>query len=111
MTTVAPAATDEARREIVLPSPLPRRRQDLIIRPAGEVGRFVVKAPASSSYFQIGEAERFLLDQLDGKRSAPEVCAAFEQQFGEPLTIADVADFLQMAASMEMLDLAVDRYG
>src|SRR2546428_8238089 len=107
MTAVATARTDEhSQRPVVdLPDPLPRRRQDLIVRPAGEAGQFVVKAPASRSYFQIGAPEHFLLEQLDGRKSAAEVCAAFEQQFHEPLTAADLRDFLQMAASMAVLEL------
>jgi multidrug efflux pump subunit AcrA (membrane-fusion protein) len=85
-------------------TPLPRRRQDLIVRPAGEEGWWVVKAPSSGSYFRIGIAEHFLLGQLDGKRTAGVVREAFERQLGEPLTATDVEDFLKMAASMDLLE-------
>jgi putative peptide zinc metalloprotease protein len=94
------------RPEIDPGTPLPRRRQDLIVRPATTQGWFVVKAPASASYFQIGLAEHFLLGQLDGERTAIVVRKAFEEHFKEPLTASDLDDFLKMASSMELLEVA-----
>jgi multidrug efflux pump subunit AcrA (membrane-fusion protein) len=94
------------RKELDLDAALPRRRQDLVVRPASQEGWFVVKAPATGSYFQIGLAEHFLLGQLDGNRTAGVVREAFEKHFGEPLTASDLDDFLKMAASMELLEVA-----
>src|SRR3954451_18775543 len=94
------------RPEVDPGTPLPRRRQDLIVRPAGEEGWWVVKAPASASYFRIGLAEHFLLGQFDGQRTAIAVRKAFEEHFREPLTAIDLDDFLKMASSMELLEVA-----
>jgi hypothetical protein len=36
-----------------LATPLPARRPELLIRPLGDVGQYVVKAPLSGEFFQI----------------------------------------------------------
>ena len=56
----------------VLTTQLPTRRTDLVIRPIGEGGRYVVKIPGTNDYFHLGEEEHFLLLQLDGKREIGE---------------------------------------
>jgi hypothetical protein len=76
-----------------LASVLPTRRPELIIRPLGERGRYVVKDPGNGSYFQLGEQEHFLLLQLSGDRAAGEVCRAFEERFAEPLSAEDLDGF------------------
>jgi multidrug resistance efflux pump len=83
--------------------PLPTRRSDLIIRPIGDRGRFVVKDLRSGAYFQIGEHEEFLLTRLDGRQSALVIRRGFEQQFGEPLSDADLGEFLEMAKAQELV--------
>jgi putative peptide zinc metalloprotease protein len=82
---------------------LPASRTDLIIRPIGNDGRYVVKDPRSGDFFQIGEEERFLLEQLDGKRDANQICTAFKEQFGEPLSADDLDGFLEMSAKQGLL--------
>src|SRR5262245_11023075 len=58
--------------ESMLSSPVPTvpaypaRRPELIVRPLGEQGRYVVKDPHKSTYYQLGDEEYFLLTQLDG---------------------------------------------
>ena len=52
----------------VLATQLPARRADLVIRPIGKEGRYVVKLPGTHDYFHLGEEEHFLLTQLDGER-------------------------------------------
>jgi multidrug efflux pump subunit AcrA (membrane-fusion protein) len=64
----------------------------------------VVKDPASGQYFEFGEEEHFLLTQLDGKRQTSEMCAAFEQRFGQQLAEGELEDFLQLAHSQSLLD-------
>ena len=46
--------------------PLPARRLDLRIQPLGDRGSHVVKDPRTGAFFQLGEAECFLLMRLDG---------------------------------------------
>src|SRR5215813_15328299 len=76
--------------------PLPVLRPDLLIRPLGEEGQYVVKDPATGAYFRIGEQEHFLLAQMDGRRTAAEACAAFRERFGEPLSEEELEEFLGM---------------
>jgi len=82
---------------------LPCRRPELVVVPAGETGRYVVKDPRVSSYFQIGEEECFLLSQLDGQQSAVGICAAFAVRFGEALAPEELDEFLTTARAQGFL--------
>lgn len=86
------------------------RRPDLVVR-AGEGGRYVVKDPRSGSYFQIGEVEHFLLDHLDGRRTADDVCAAYAGRFGEELNEDELSDFLDLARAQGLLQPAAPANG
>jgi multidrug efflux pump subunit AcrA (membrane-fusion protein) len=89
-----------------LATQLPTRRADLVIGPIGHGGRYVVKDPDHRNYFEIGQEEHFLLTQLDGEQDAEAVCAAFEAQFGEPLSEEDLDGFIEMAREQGLLDNA-----
>lgn len=82
------------------------RRFDLIIRPLGEEGPFVVKAPQSGEFFQIGAEEHFLLLQVDGAKDADAIRASFEEHFGQPLTEEELDEFIQMAQHQGLLEPA-----
>jgi multidrug efflux pump subunit AcrA (membrane-fusion protein) len=86
----------------------PLRRADLVVRPFGDNGQYVVKDPQTGEFYHLGEAEHFLLTQLDGRRSAEMVRAAFEQRFGEPLSAGDLDDFLELARAQRFLQPATD---
>lgn len=88
--------------------PLPRRRDELVVRPSGTEGEYVVKVPSSGGYFHIGSAEHFLLDRLDGQQSAESICEAYQKQFAEPLSQADLEEFLVMADRMGMLETGAE---
>lgn len=83
---------------------LPTRRAELVIRPLGERGRYVVKDPRGGSYFHLGPQEHFLLMQLDGLHAADDVCRAFETQFAEPLTPTDLDGFLAIARQKGLVE-------
>ena len=51
----------------------------LVISPLEEDGQYVVKDPRHDAYFRLGAQEVFLLEQLDGARTAAAVRAAFER--------------------------------
>ena len=89
-----------------LATQLPVRRADLVIRPIGEAGRYVVKLPGTHDYFYLGEEEHFLLMQLDGERDAEAVCNAFAETFPGTLTEEDLDGFLEMAREKGLLDNA-----
>src|SRR5262249_45000034 len=69
---------------------LPARRPDLVIRPLGDQGQYVVKDPRTGEFFHLGEAEHFLLTQFDALRTAEAVRAAYAERFDEPLSEADL---------------------
>src|SRR5262245_38574203 len=86
-----------------LATTLPYRWPDLVIRPLGDRGRYVVKDPRTGAFFTFGEQEHFLLMQLDGERDADAVCQAFAEHFGEPLSEADLDQFLDLARGKGLL--------
>ena len=82
--------------------PLPRHRQDLIIAPHSAAGEFVIKDPVNGAYYHLGPEESLLLRALDG-RSAEVLCRQYEERFAQPLTRQDIADFIELADSMNLL--------
>src|SRR5215813_6879055 len=82
---------------------VPIRRPELVIRPLGDRGRYVVKNPRSGEFFHIGEQEQFLLTKLDGTQTAQDVRAAYTERFREPLTERDFDGFLSLARSKGLI--------
>jgi multidrug resistance efflux pump len=83
---------------------LPARRLELLIKHVGD-GRYVVKDPRAQSYYELGAEESFLLSQLDGRRGAEEIQAAFEERFTTPLAAEDLDAFLGMVEHQGLLEL------
>jgi putative peptide zinc metalloprotease protein len=79
------------------------RRTELIIRPLGENGPYVLKDPRSGAYYHLGPEEYFLLTQLDGRRDAEAVRTAFAESFGQSLSAEDLQEFLDMASAQGFL--------
>src|SRR6516164_7636850 len=86
-----------------LAPPFPGRRPDLVFRPAGEGGGYVIKDPQAGDYFTIGEEEHFLLTQCDGKQSAESIRARFVERFGQPLEAEALDEFLGAARKQGLL--------
>src|SRR5262245_14517188 len=102
------ASTAEKNGRGVLPmltvdTPRPARRPELVIKPLGDGGRYVVKDPVRGAYFHLGEEERFLLLQLDGYQDAEAIAAAFATRFGQPLAEEDLDEFVTMAKAQGLL--------
>src|SRR5262245_36799328 len=91
--------------------PLPSRRPDLILRPFGDDGQWVVKDPATGDFFQLGPAESFLFEMLDGKQNAGSVCAAFAERFGSPLAADELQEFVATAEAQGFLQTGPNRRG
>ena len=81
----------------------PSRRPELVMGPPGPDRQCVVKDPRTGRYYHLGEQETFLLGQLDGARTDEAIRAAFEAEFGEPLSDEDLGDFLEMAREEGLL--------
>src|SRR2546430_8849266 len=83
----------------------PRRRSDLLVRPLGDQGECVVKDQRSGEYYNLGPQESFLLDRLDGEQTAQAICDSFQKKFAEPLTEAELQEFLELARSLGFLQI------
>jgi multidrug resistance efflux pump len=90
---------------------LPPRRPELVIRPLGEQGRYVVKDPRTGEFFQLGEQEHFLLTQLDGARSGADICAAFAERFAQSLSEQELQEFLALATEQGLVQAAQVEHG
>src|SRR5262249_45671663 len=89
----------------------PSRRPELVVRPLGENGQYVVKDPHTGAYYHLGEEEHFLLTQLDGQQSAEVLCAAFAERFGQPLAEEELDEFVEMARANGFLQSAEEETG
>src|SRR3954449_2132613 len=72
------------------------RRPELALGTPGDDGQCVVQDLNSGDAFQMGAQETFLLARLDGQQSAFDLCSAFQETFGEPLSEADLEEFLAL---------------
>jgi putative peptide zinc metalloprotease protein len=86
--------------------PLPCRRLELVIRPLGDNGPYVVKDPRTGAFFQLGAEEHFLLTQLDGRQDSAAICTAFAERFDQPLGHDDLQEFLELADAQGFLQPA-----
>jgi multidrug resistance efflux pump len=82
---------------------LPAKKSNLVIRPFGKSGEYVVKNPQRGTYLRIGEQEHFLLLQLDGRSSEADILNAFNARFSDPLTTEDLQGFVEMASHRDLL--------
>ena len=87
-----------------LAPPMPYRRSELVIRPLGDQGPYVVKDPGTGAYYHLGEEEHFLLTHCDGRRDGEAIRAAFAERFGQPLSDEELHDFLEMAEARGLLE-------
>jgi putative peptide zinc metalloprotease protein len=84
-------------------STVPAYKSNLIIRPFGRDGEYVVKNPVLGTYHKMGEQEHFLLLQLDGRRSEADVLQAFYDRFRDPISTDDLQGFVKMASQRDLL--------
>jgi hypothetical protein len=88
---------------LLFATPLPCRRPELISRPFGADGSYLVRNRLLGESFQLGAEEHFLLARLDGNHTAEALCAAFANRFDEPLTAADLQTFRDLARELGFL--------
>src|SRR5262245_2924582 len=81
----------------------PARRPDLVVRPFGTQGGYVVKNPCSGDYFHLGEEAHFLLAQLDGPQSGAELDAAFQERFGTSLADEELHEFFDLVTAQGLV--------
>lgn len=73
---------------------LPRKRDDIAVWPSGEAGEYIARNRRTGEAFHLGRQEEFLLARFDGKHALEQICAAYEQTFGEPLSEEELEEFL-----------------
>src|SRR5438034_8745212 len=83
----------------------PARRPELLLRPLGDGGQYVVKDPRTGDFYMLGEHEYFLLARLDGKQPVDVIRAAFAERFGELLAEEDLREFLALAEAQGFLQV------
>src|SRR5882724_849691 len=81
----------------------PRRLGDLTIQAVEDGSEYVVKNPDNRKYLKVGPVEAFLLERLDGQMTVDGIQRAFEAKFGEPLSAADLQEFLGLASSQGLI--------
>jgi hypothetical protein len=86
-----------AYREVVARAAVPARRADLTEAHVGDNGHYRLEDAEFGASFQLGEQEQFLLLQCDGRQSHDDVCRAFGNRFGAPLSRQDLDEFLNLA--------------
>jgi len=76
---------------------LPRLRSDLIVRAqqTAHGTSVVIKDPISGKFFRLGEAEQFIVQQLDGETSMEVIRQRAESSFGAVLPIESLNVFIQ----------------
>ena len=84
---------------------LPARRPDLVIKPLGDDGRYVVKNSRTGEFFQLGQREHFLLTNLDGVHIVDDVCARYESRFGESLPPDELDAFVHVLRAQGLLEI------
>lgn len=80
-----------------------RLRRDLEILRI-EPQRFVLRDTASGEAFEFGQQERFLVGLLDGEHTAAEICEAYRDRFGEPLSRRYVEEFVEQLREAGLLE-------
>src|SRR5438132_10290600 len=87
-------------------SPLPKLRNDLMVSQHETAhGRsFVIKEPLSSNFFRLGEAEYFIVQQLDGRTTPEIVRKRVEEKFEADLPEETFNAFLEQLQKRDLLE-------
>jgi hypothetical protein len=92
-----------------LAAQLPLRIPGLVCWPAAKNRRFLVRNRRTGETFELGAQEHFLLQRLDGRKSAEEILRGFAEQFGETLSEEDLDEFIQLAEGRGLLQIDDER--
>jgi putative peptide zinc metalloprotease protein len=89
-----------------MPLYLPKLRQDLVMRPhqTARDTSVIVKNPVTGRFFQFGEAELFIAQQLDGKTTLETVHQRTESHFNAELSLETLSAFLANLKKNGMLE-------
>ncbi len=82
-------------RPATSPSSGPRLRPGIVLLPDAETGRGrVLKDPRKRKYYRFDELEGFILERLDGERSAVDIQIDAATMLGEELSLDEIQEFL-----------------
>jgi hypothetical protein len=85
---------------------LASRRPELVSWSSAKAGEYLVRNHRTGETFQFAEEEHFLLSRLDGRQTSGEIRHSFQARFGEPLSEDQFDEFVQLAASHQLLQPA-----
>ena len=94
----------------VVTQELPKLRSDLVI--SRQAGAVVLKDPATGRFFRFGEAEHFIMSQLDGTAPLAVVRRRAGEEFGslpEPGMVEGFVESLKRLGLLEADDATLDR--
>jgi putative peptide zinc metalloprotease protein len=89
-----------------VPKSFPALRRDLPIsrQETADGPVLVVKEPASGQFFRLGQAEQFIVEQLDGTRSLEDIRRRVEEQLGASLSEGTLAAFVRRLEKTGLLE-------
>src|SRR6266404_2388583 len=81
-------------------------RSDLVMsqHKAGGSVSFVIKEPSSGRFFRFGPIEGSLLEQMDGSNSLEQLQENVQAQFGAPLPLATLEQFVERLRRLSLLE-------
>lgn len=85
---------------------LPCRKGELVFWTAANEGTYLVRNRHAGQTYQLGEEEHFLLARIDGRHSAEQLCLAFADHFGQPLSAEELEEFLDLGNERGLLQPA-----
>ncbi len=87
-------------------SAVPALRSDLVIKEqiVQKVKGYIFKDPIKQAYYRFEAEEHFVLTHLDGKRTAANVAALYNQEFNDELTGRDIQEFIVSVRSMQLFE-------
>src|SRR5215472_15831260 len=83
---------------------LPICRSLLVSWASRQNGLYLVRNRSTGETFQLGEEEQFILERLDERSSADQICAAYAARFGQTLALDELSDFFSLAAQQGLLE-------
>ncbi len=85
---------------------LPKLRDDLTLRvQTAKDGKYlIVKDPTSGQFYRFGEAEEFILRQLNGEATLDDIRSRVEEEFGETLELEVLHAFINNLEATGMLE-------
>ena len=90
-----------------MPKSFPRIRDDLVIqeiKKSDGTRAYVIKDPVTNAYFQVGEAEYFIISSFDGATATAEIARKFKEKFESDIDEESINGFAGELQKLCFLD-------